>query len=98
MFTSDESIAKELELFVLNESSLFDSFLKIVELLAKKQANGTYCHDKALLCWDRWVLLGAKAYLSQFKMTRNVRYHFPKNIRKIVAESIAQYAFDEYIK
>ena len=98
MFTSDESIAKELELFVLNESSLFDSFLKIVELLAKKQANGTYCHDKALLCWDRWVLLGAKAYLSQFKMTRNVRYYFPKNIRTIVAESIAQKAFDEYIK
>jgi hypothetical protein len=98
MFTSDESIATELELYVLNESSLFDSFLKIVELLAKKQAKGTYSHDKALICWERWVLVGAKAYLSQFKMTRNVRYYFPKTIRKIAVERVAQYAFDEYIK
>jgi hypothetical protein len=98
MFTSDESIATELELYVLNESSLFDSFLKIVELLAKKQANGTYCHDKALLCWDRWVMVGAKVYLSEFKMTRNVRYYFPKQIRKIAVERVAQYAFQEYIK
>ena len=98
MFTSDESIAKELEIFVMNESSLYDSFLQIVELLAKKQAKGTYSHDKALICWERWVLLGAKSYLSQFKMTRNVRYYFPKTIRKIVVENVAQYAFQEYIK
>jgi hypothetical protein len=98
MFTSDESIAKDLELYVLNNYSLYQKFLNITEQLAKKQANGTYCHDKALLCWNRWVLVGAKVYLSEFKMSRNVRYYFPKTIRKIVAESIAQQAFDEYIK
>ena len=98
MFTPDESIAKDLELFVLNDSRLYVSFIKILESLAKKQADGTYCHDKALLCWNRWVLLGAKVYLSEFKMSRNVRYYFPKPIRKIAAESIAQQAFEEYIK
>ena len=98
MFTSDESIAKELELFALNNYSLYQKFLTITEYLAKKQADGTYCHDKALLCWDRWVLVGAKVYLSEFKMPRNVRYYFPKTIRKIVVENVAQYAFQEYIK
>lgn len=97
-FNTPESIAIELETYVMNELRLYRRFTAIADCLVKKHKKGNYDPEKALVIWESWVFEGAKLYMKEFKMPQNIRYVFPKDIRKIVAQSVEEYAFDEYIK
>jgi len=85
----DQDARVELELYSCNFSS--SHYNGVGKVLSKFHKNGTYDYERAVKYIERnLVLPAAKDYLMcNGSMTQSLRNTFPKNLRMIIAEDIA---------
>ena len=85
----DQDARVELELYSCNFSSAH--YNGVGKVLSKFHKNGTYDYERAVKYIERnLVLPAAKDYLMcHGSMTQSLRNTFPKNLRMVIAEDIA---------
>lgn len=87
-FESDESVAKELELFIDNSRELYDLILNVKRNLFKHWQKGKYDSQLAMRSWMRIADAGAKQYASEVARSPKMwNEMFPKDIRRMVADN-----------
>ena len=86
----DEHAKTELDLYLENESSLYNQKLSILSNIRRRIANGTYDHSLAPKLWMYWVTSGAKQYIKEFG-THGARVDsmFNKATRMALAHELA---------
>lgn len=91
----NEDAARELALFVENESCLyFYHIAPYIKALHKKRIKGTYDPEKALPGWERIATYGAKMYEHAFLSVKY--YHvFNKATREETARYLQGYYLDD---
>ena len=91
-FTTDESIATELETYIVNDGTLYRQRVKpMITNLAKKMAKGTYNRTQAVKLWRYLADAGAKAYNKEFGMGSSGYGPWTPAIRNIVAKELRDY-------
>lgn len=91
----DETAAYELELFIENDSYLYETYIKpYIQCLYKKHIKGVYDKEKALIGWERIATEGAKMYENEFL---NVRYYrvFNKATREEAARQLQEFFLEQ---
>ena len=85
----DSHAATELDSYACNFSSAH--YNNVGKVLSKFHKNGTYDYERAVKYIERnLVLPAAKDYLlCHCSMTKSLRNTFPKNLRMVIAEDIA---------
>ena len=88
----DQDAARELELFIENDSQLyFSQHMSILKNLWRKMVKGTYDHEKAIKLWMYLVVNGGKKYARQFSASeRDWSGMFNIPTREAVARSLAE--------
>lgn len=92
--TIDKHALEELELYMDNESSIYNQKKSIIKNLQRKMDSGKYDHSLAPKMWAYWVESGAKAYAKEFDSPTNWNKLFPKPLRDALAIKIADYERD----
>jgi hypothetical protein len=91
-FTTDESIATELETYIVNDGTLHrQRVTPMITNLAKKMAKGTYNRTQAVKLWRYLADAGAKAYNKEFGMGSSGYGPWTPAIRNIVAKELRDY-------
>ena len=87
----DQDARCELELYACNEPGMDIYYNNVAKCLSKFHKNGTYDYERAVKYIERnLVLPAAKDYLMcHGSMTQSLRNTFPKNLRMVIAEDIA---------
>lgn len=83
----DEDAKTELELYMDNESRLYNQKKSILANILRKMKAGKYDHKLSPKLWMYWVDEGAKMYAREFG--GNVKDLFPKDLREALAKDIA---------
>lgn len=93
----DAEGARELELFIVNDSYTYRQVQAIIANLAKKIKKGTYDHAKAVKLWGYAADTGAQRYTKEFGAGgANGSYgDFNKPTRMAVAAELQKYYQDE---
>lgn len=62
----DDHAKTELDLYLENESSLYNQKKSVLANIRRRLANGTYDHNLAPKLWMYWVDAGARKYVKEF--------------------------------
>lgn len=89
--TVDETAARELELFAVNEGKIYPQRIAIEKNLERKVEKGTYDHSKAWKLWLYWVDTASKMYEREFGGPA-----FNKATREAVAKSLSDEWYEEH--
>jgi len=94
MMTSDKIAARELQLYIENDSQLYESqLISVVKNIQRKMKSNKYDHNKAPKLWIYLVDAGARKYVKEYgSYGDTVRNIFNKKTRELVAQVMA----DEY--
>jgi len=92
--TVDKEMAEELELYIYNESTLYNQRKSIIDNLARKMSKGTYDSTKAVKLWRYWVDNGARRYAKEFNMIDGIKA-FNVPTRDEVAKSVERQERDD---
>lgn len=98
-FDSDESVARELKLFIDNDGELYrQQTMPIMKNLARKMRKGVYDSARAVKLWKYLADSGAKKYAREHGGPK-VKWSemFPVSIRMMVAKELAE-DFDDEMK
>lgn len=91
-FTTDESIATELETYIVNDGTLYrQRVTPMITNLAKKMAKGTYNRTQAVKLWRYLADDGAKKYNKEFGLGSRGYGPWTPAIRNIVAKELRDY-------
>ena len=97
-FTTDESIATELETYIVNDGTLYrQRVTPIITNLAKKMAKGTYNRTQAVKLWRYLADDGAKKYNKEFGLGSRGYGPWTPAIRNIVAKELRDY-YEEQVE
>lgn len=91
-FESDESVARELKLFIDNDAELYrQRTMPIMKNLARKIRKGSYDSELAVKLWKYLADAGAKKYAREHG-SPGVSWHdmFPVSVRMMVAKELAE--------
>lgn len=83
----DKQMMEELQVYMDNESSLYNGKKAILANIMRKMKAGKYDHKLAPKLWMYWVDEGAKKYAKEFNT--DVRTMFPAELRRELAQEIA---------
>ena len=86
---ADHAAAEELQLFAVNESTLYPQRQAIEKALTRRLAKGTYRPELAAKAWDHWMLSAAKSYTKQFG-SGHYSSIFSAATRRLAAESMEE--------
>lgn len=97
----DEHAAKELYLWIENDSVLYDrQYTPIIKNLVAKKARGVYDHTLAAKLFGYLAESGAKRYDEEVegaaKNKGRIPSYFPKKVRDVVAEELRDHFEAEY--
>lgn len=94
----DESAARELSLWIDNDSDLYrQQYVPILKNLTAKKARGVYDHQKAAVLFGYLAESGAKRYTKEFDAPdASWSAVFPKKLRDAVAEELRDRFEEEY--
>lgn len=97
-YTTDESIAVELETYIVNDGTLYRERAKpMITNLAKKMAKGTYNRTEAVKLWRYLADAGAKAYNKEFGLGSSGYGPWTPAIRNMVAKELRD-SYEEQVE
>lgn len=91
----DVTAARELEIYINNDSELFHKQLEpILRNIARRMKKGQYDHEKAKKLWGYLVESGAKKYAKEFSTGSDWHRIFSTATRALVAQELADHYRD----
>jgi hypothetical protein len=96
----DEHAATELDLYIENESQLYNQKKSILANLKRKKAKGIYDPAKAAKLWEYWVAEGARRYTKEHGSPGQSidQLGFNKATREHVATQLEQHYRNENLE